>query len=61
MISDMQKLAETAERLRNVRRAHERFLAVWAVECIWDQPKPLDRVRDDIERHRDEQSHSLSR
>src|SRR2546423_11890179 len=49
MRSDIRKLSEAAERLRAVKKAHERFLAAWALECIWDQPAPLDRARAAIE------------
>lgn len=38
----MTDVATIAERLRQVRKAHEQFLALWALECIFDQTCKLD-------------------
>ena len=40
----MMTLAATAERLRMVKAAEKRFLALWASECISIQGKPLEDV-----------------
>ena len=38
-----------AERLRTVRRAHERFLALWAVDRLLDDPAAVARCRADAD------------
>ena len=45
----MQDLAGIAHRLRQVKKAHEHFLALWALECFWNQPKALERAWRDID------------
>ena len=45
----MMNLAGTAERLRTVQEAQDRFLAMFALECIWDQPRPYDRLANDLQ------------
>ena len=40
-------LATTADRLRTVRQAHERFLALWAVDHLLDAS--ADRLADDAD------------
>ena len=37
-------LWDAAERLRTVRRAHERFLALWAVDRLLDAPAATARA-----------------
>ena len=43
----MERLAELAQRLRAVREAHERFLALYAVEVAMVEPG-IDRVATDV-------------
>jgi hypothetical protein len=43
----MNTLAATAERLRLVKAAEKRFLALWATECIFSQAKPLEACAED--------------
>ena len=42
-------LWDAAERLRNVRRAHARFLALWAVDRLFDAPAATARAWADID------------
>jgi hypothetical protein len=44
----MSTLAATAERLRLVKTAEKRFLALWASECIFSQERPLDAFATDL-------------
>jgi hypothetical protein len=44
----MNNLTATAERLRAVKTAQERFLAMWALECIWSQSRPYERLARDL-------------
>lgn len=44
----MKNLSATAERLRAIRKAQEHFLAMFALECIWDQSRPYDRLARDL-------------
>ena len=44
----MSNLSATAERLRAVKTAQERFLAMWALECIFSQSGPYDRLARDL-------------
>lgn len=44
----MKNLSATAEGLRAAQRAQEHFLAMFALECIWDQPRPYDRLAQDL-------------
>jgi hypothetical protein len=44
----MSNLSATAERLRAVKSAQERFLAMYAVECIFTQSGPYDRLARDL-------------
>ncbi len=41
-------LANTAERLRIVKEAHQRFLGLWAVDCLIEQRKPMQKVAADV-------------
>jgi hypothetical protein len=43
----MQRLAEVAQRLREVREAHERFLALYAVEVALVEPG-VEQIAADI-------------
>ncbi len=57
----MQTLSATAERLRTVRRAHEHFLSLWALECLMHRNDPLDKVVTDVNRlSKDSQGHDWS-
>ncbi len=42
-------LWDTAERLRIVRRAHERFLALWAVDRLLESPAATARAWADLD------------
>jgi hypothetical protein len=44
----MKNLSGTAERMRTIRNAQEHFLAMFALECIWDQSGPYDRLARDL-------------
>lgn len=44
----MKNLSATAERLRAAQKAQEHFLAMFALECIWDQSRPYDRLAQDL-------------
>ena len=44
----MKNLSGTAERLRTIRAAQEHFLALFALDCILDQPRPYDRLASDL-------------
>lgn len=44
----MRDLVETAERLRQVRKAQERFLALWAAECLMSRREALEKVAADV-------------
>lgn len=44
----MSNLATTAERLRLVKEANEKFLALWAADCIFDSSKALHAVLLDV-------------
>jgi hypothetical protein len=46
----MHDLVGIAQRLRQVKKAHEHFLALWALECFWNQPRALERAWRDIDR-----------
>jgi hypothetical protein len=46
----MQDVIVREQALREVERAQERFLALWAVECFWDQERALDRAVEDVQR-----------
>ncbi len=46
----MCNLATTAERLRVVREAQQRFLAMWAVECLLEQRQVMRKVAQDVQR-----------
>ena len=45
----MKNLSDTANRLRTVLDAQEQFLAMFALECIWDQPRPYERLANDLQ------------
>ena len=53
----MQSLAQTIDRMKVVKSASERFLGLWATECIFTQERPLDALLKDLspsfERFRD--------
>ena len=60
----MKNLSATAERLRAIRKAQEHLLAMFALECIWDQSAPYDRLARDLaafDGGRNEGDSSLSR
>ncbi|HEY8666576.1 MAG TPA: hypothetical protein VIL86_07930 [Tepidisphaeraceae bacterium] len=42
----MREIASTAQRLKAVHKAHEHFLALWALECL--MKRPLDRIAEDL-------------
>jgi hypothetical protein len=44
----MTSLSAAAEQLRTIRKAQERFLAMYALECIFDQKAPYDRLAQDL-------------
>lgn len=44
----MRELARTAERLRIVREAQQRFLALWAVDCLLEEPRAFQKVAADL-------------
>ena len=49
----MRDLTRAAERLRQVRQAHERFLALWATDCLMDRRDALEQVARDTHRQQD--------
>ena len=51
MTSDIQQIVETARRLRQVRNASRRFLALWAADSVVQQP--LDRLVSDLQQQND--------
>ena len=51
MTSDIQQIVETARRLRQVRNASRRFLALWAADGVVQQP--LDRLVSDLQKQND--------
>jgi hypothetical protein len=44
----MNNLSGTAEQLRAVHKAQEHFLAMFALECIWDQTRPYELLAQDL-------------
>lgn len=44
----MKNLSATVESLQTVHAAQEHFLALYAVECIWDQPNAYERLAKDL-------------
>lgn len=44
----MPDLAALAQRLKQVREAQQRFLALWAVECLLDRPQANQRLQNDL-------------
>jgi hypothetical protein len=46
----MHTLSATAERLRKVRQAHKHFLSLWALDCLMQQQKPLEKMTQDVNR-----------
>jgi hypothetical protein len=50
----MQDLASTLWRLRAVKRAGRRFLALHAADSLLGRPEPIDRLVDDVERSGDD-------
>jgi hypothetical protein len=57
----MKNLSGTAEQLRTVQAAQERFLAMFALECIWDQSRPYDRLAHDLQSFDDLSDYDLTR
>ena len=43
------ELWDAAERLRVVRRAHERFLGLWALDRLLDAPRARDDLKADLD------------
>ena len=41
-------LMAAVERLRTVREAQKRFLAMWAMECLLDQKAAWARIQQDL-------------
>lgn len=52
----MRDLARVAERLRQVRQAHERFLALWATQCLMDRRDVLEQMVRDTQEQEDDTS-----
>lgn len=52
----MRELVMAAERLRQVRKAHERFLALWATECLMNRREALEQMAEDTCEHEPETS-----
>lgn len=44
----MTDVATIARRLRQVRKAQEQFLALWALECIFEQGGKLDELHSQV-------------
>lgn len=44
----MADLVALAEQLREIRAAHRRFLAMWAVDCLLDRSHAEDRLNCDL-------------
>lgn len=45
----MPDLVALAQQLRKTRAAQRRFLAMWALECLLDQPQAADRLHRDLQ------------
>jgi hypothetical protein len=45
----MRKLTSTAIRLREVKAAYERFLTLWALDEMTEQPQLMNRVIRDVQ------------
>ncbi|HYE20348.1 MAG TPA: hypothetical protein VEA69_18015 [Tepidisphaeraceae bacterium] len=46
----MSDLASTADRLRIVKKAREHFLALWALDCLYDHARVGRKLIQDIKR-----------
>ncbi|HSI37286.1 MAG: hypothetical protein ACAI43_18650 [Phycisphaerae bacterium] len=46
----MSDLASTADRLRAVKKAREHFLALWALDCLFNHARVGRKIAEDLKR-----------
>jgi hypothetical protein len=44
----MASVLQTVERLRAVKRAAERFIALWALDCLLDESRVVEKLAADL-------------
>ena len=49
-ILDMSQFVAIAEQLRAVKAAEEQFIALWALDCLFDETRFIDKLAADLRR-----------